>query len=149
MPYSAGYAIYCEDIREEVSNQFSFVGVFRGAIVIAEFPALIPKLAISITWAQHREVDRLPVRYRVIFRGDGDDDITILNEGDLPLHQQAPIEQEEALSITDMHVRLSPFPVPKPGRLGVRLYRGEEEIRLRALTFAAPLTDGEAPPPEG
>jgi hypothetical protein len=34
-------AIICEDVRDEVGNKKSLMGVFSGDIVVAEFPAIV------------------------------------------------------------------------------------------------------------
>ena len=40
------FCLYAEDMRQEVSGQTSFIGVFQGGLRVAAVPAHIPKLAV-------------------------------------------------------------------------------------------------------
>jgi hypothetical protein len=40
------FCLYAEDVRQEVSGQTSFIGVFQGGLRVAAVPTNIPKLAV-------------------------------------------------------------------------------------------------------
>ena len=40
--------IYCDDIRREVGNKMSYMGVYTSKLLVPEFPAILPKLSIII-----------------------------------------------------------------------------------------------------
>jgi len=42
------YSFVCDDVREEVGNKLTFVGVYQKEIILPKFPTLLPKLAIVI-----------------------------------------------------------------------------------------------------
>mgnify|MGYP000373254618 CR=1 FL=1 len=39
---------YCDDIRREVGNKMSYMGVYSSKLLVPEFPAILPKLSIII-----------------------------------------------------------------------------------------------------
>jgi hypothetical protein len=43
------YAILCEDVRFEVGNRFSIIGVFQN-VVTAQLPVLLIKMAVLTNW---------------------------------------------------------------------------------------------------
>lgn len=49
-PDAYGYTVFCDDIRVEVGNKFTFVGVYPGQFVLYAdaLPVAIPKLAMSV-----------------------------------------------------------------------------------------------------
>ncbi len=134
-----GYVTYCEDIRTEVSNQYSMIGVFQGGIGVPSVPGALPKIAACITWIQSGDEDRLPVTFRVFFIPDGQeiDGLAPLIEGTMDIGQPGfrEINDESQFLLSEAHIIIAPLGVPSPGRLGVRLYRGDEMHKLRALNI--------------
>lgn len=125
--------IYCEDIREEVDNQYSLVGCFKSHIRCDSFPAGMAKLGVCITWSQSRDEERIPVRVRVLYRETETDTITDVLGAEFDF-TSAPDNPGELL-VAQAHMRIVGFQAAKPGVFGVRLYRGEQELRLRGLPF--------------
>jgi len=41
--------LFCDDVRNEVGNKQSFIGVYRGSLYVQNFPAILPRLCIVIT----------------------------------------------------------------------------------------------------
>lgn len=42
-------AQFCDDIRHEVNNKFSFIGCYLSELIVDEFPAVLPKLCTVVT----------------------------------------------------------------------------------------------------
>lgn len=40
------HAIWCDDIRQEVGNKPSFMGVYTGGLIVPALPTVLPRLAI-------------------------------------------------------------------------------------------------------
>lgn len=40
------WAVYCDDIRHEIGNKMSFMGIYNAEMYFNEFPSLLPKLSI-------------------------------------------------------------------------------------------------------
>src|SRR5438046_9826552 len=43
------YTLFCDDVRLEVGNKLSYMGVFQN-IVVPQLPVWLPKLAVVIHW---------------------------------------------------------------------------------------------------
>ena len=43
------HALYCDDLREEVGNKVSLIGVYGTELLLAKLPAVVPKFAILVT----------------------------------------------------------------------------------------------------
>ena len=64
------HAIWCDDIRQEVGNKPSFMGVYTGGILVQTLPIVLPRLAVYI-WANtpiERPFQKIRIR---IERNDG------------------------------------------------------------------------------
>jgi len=42
-------AAYCDDVRAEVGNKYSLMGVYQADLLVPAFPALLPRLCIVLT----------------------------------------------------------------------------------------------------
>lgn len=42
------HAIWCDDIRQEVGNKPSFMGVYTGSLVVPSLPTVLPRLAVWV-----------------------------------------------------------------------------------------------------
>lgn len=52
------YAIVCDDIRQEIGNKLTFVGVYQDQIIVPAFPYTFPKLCFFIQYADIKEGDQ-------------------------------------------------------------------------------------------
>lgn len=46
------YAIICDDIRQEIGNKMSFIGVYQEDIVVSILPFTFPKLCFSLNYSK-------------------------------------------------------------------------------------------------
>jgi hypothetical protein len=54
-----GYALFCDDIRREIGNKTSLLGLYSAAAFFeAEFPISIPKFCVVVNWIQHRDDEK-------------------------------------------------------------------------------------------
>jgi len=44
------YAIICDDIRQEISNKLSFIGIYGPHILVTKTPYVFPKLCFAISY---------------------------------------------------------------------------------------------------
>lgn len=63
------FAQFCDDIRREVGNKLSLMGVYGGDLFVAETPAFIPKLAVAITFLAPELESVETLRFRVMLDG--------------------------------------------------------------------------------
>lgn len=52
------YAIVCDDIRQEIGNKLTFVGVYQDQIIVSGFPFTFPKLCFFVQYAYIKEGDQ-------------------------------------------------------------------------------------------
>lgn len=133
-----GHVIFCDDIRKEVGNKPSYIGIYTGAINFpSELPSQLPKFAFAIVYSERPGESTEPVTLSVFLPGDADDAPTI-NEN-IPVEQmrsQPPppdIDFDDPVISALMHLVIAPFKVEKEGVIKVRAYRGDLEIKLGAI----------------
>lgn len=61
--------IYCDDVRQEVGNKLSFLGVYKNTLIVSSFPAKLLKLCMVIEVAAPKS-KIFEVADISIFRGD-------------------------------------------------------------------------------
>jgi hypothetical protein len=82
VPDVYGHTVFCDDIRQEITGKFLFVGVYNTLMVIgAPFPVQLPRLCFSISITQRRELFVPKIGFRIFVPGDADDAPSI--EGDM------------------------------------------------------------------
>ena len=56
--------IFCDDIRHEVGNKVSYMGVYNGQLLVPQFPTLLPKLVVvtSVVTSVDEPFEQLTVR---------------------------------------------------------------------------------------
>jgi hypothetical protein len=132
-----GYAVFCDDIRRELGNKSSLLGIYAGvANFDADFPITIPKFCIAVNWVQHRDDERKPIKLRVLLENDQSAKEQIVIEGDIPVESfdLAPrLSPEDEIIQAMIHIALAPLVVEEPSRLKVRAMYGDEEYRLGSL----------------
>jgi hypothetical protein len=58
------YAIICDDIRHEMGDKFSLIGVYGSDIYVAQLPFLFPKLSAAISCLNMRGGDTFVIELR-------------------------------------------------------------------------------------
>ena len=132
------HVTYCDDIRQEVGNKLSLLGIFRGTLFVPSFPVTLPKLAILVAVATDVDEPFQRLEVRVEY-----EDQVVASTGDLI----ASIEEANAPSSTieelDDSIRrrmefqlafvLSPFHVEKPSKIRIAAETENGVIRGNAL----------------
>ena len=61
--------IFCDDIRHEVGNKVSYMGVYNGQLFVPQFPTFLPKLVVvtSVVTSVDEPFEQLTVR---LFKDD-------------------------------------------------------------------------------
>lgn len=129
--------IYCDDIRNEVGNKQSFIGIYRSELYVADFPVVLPKLCIVINVQTSGDQPFKSLKLRIL---NFDDQIA---EAVLPPEALAGQQAEAVASATppgadgflvcSMAVVLSPLKVDKPMRLRIRVDADGTELKGPAL----------------
>ena len=92
-------AIWSDDIRQEVGNKPSFMGVYTGGLVFTALPAILPRLAVwvSIHTPKSRPIQRLKVR---VVRNDFDEPLATLEVAEMQMPPPSESETPAALSLS-------------------------------------------------
>lgn len=143
-PDAYGYTTFCDDIRMEVGGKLTFVGIYTGQMVVYSptFPAVLPKLSVSINYLQRQDRVVLPIQFRIFFPWD--DTPAVL---DTPAEgAQSSIENAKLLSerigeptFASIGFQFSfvPFVIMQAGVIKVRAVRGDQLVRLGGLEIVA------------
>jgi hypothetical protein len=129
--------IYCDDIRHEVGNKLSFMGVYTGELLVPGFPATLAKLCmyISVSTPKENPFQRLTLK---VLR-----DSEVLTESEIP-NQDLAEGQSRLLATEDpeaeeprfaMNVELvaAQLAFAGPAKIRVRIVTESEELKGRAL----------------
>jgi hypothetical protein len=58
------YAIICDDIRHEMGDKFSLIGIYGSDVYVAQIPFLFPKLCAVIAYRNMQSGDRFSISLR-------------------------------------------------------------------------------------
>jgi hypothetical protein len=85
------HALWCDDIRQELGNKPSFMGVYTGGIVVAELPVVLPRLSIFIWIVTPIDVPFKKLSVQVI----RSDDFVLLDMQNVPTQlDDTPLTQD-------------------------------------------------------
>jgi hypothetical protein len=148
MPYPFGYAIFCDDIRSEIGEKKSYIGVYRNTMFIrGDFPFVVPKFAIEIFYIE--EFSKHPKKVDVNVYLPGED----LNHPSLQRElvfgknfQRVPrtpdVESDwKKILRTSTQFILAPLVLQKPGSIRIRVKRGNKDIRIGRLVIQREASD--------
>lgn len=146
-PKAHGHTIFCDDVREEVGNKQSYMGVYQGIMyVAAPFPATIARLSMAISYRELVGKCSGTVRVNVFLPGDADDAPTIDQEIPFaemrdnfkmpPRDPDFPLDKA-GLSMNFL-VQFSPLTLKKRGFIRVRMKVGNETVRVGSLKVDNP-----------
>ena len=148
-PSPCGYTVFCDDIRQEVSGKHSLIGAYTGVLLInGTFPFTLPKFAMYVVYTERPGSD-VPTRtLKVFFPGEDDNKPRVSAELP-PFPKDAPEAGEtvgpDPRTLITLPIILGPTKFKEKGRIRVRMFRGEEVIKLGALSVDTnPDFDGKA-----
>jgi len=114
--------IYCDDVRQEIGNKQSFIGVYPGDLIVSEaLPVVLPKLCLVLTLILPRSDDVASARIRIMQR------------------DQCLLETDELLPPSDEVVSSNREEVPEEQLLRIALvvvmspFQVDEEMVLRVV----------------
>ena len=135
-PY--GYTIFCDDVRQETGNKISHMGVYRGQLILnTPPPASLPKFLLVIYYFERPGESTEPVYLHVYLPGDAEDEPMFNQELPLDNARLKPPEPEtpdsDPLIAVISQIMIAPLELKSEGRIRVRAYRGDLEVRLGTL----------------
>lgn len=127
--------IYCDDIRNEVGNKLSYMGIYTGELTIPNAPLLLPKLCIAVKVVTDVNDPFESVTVRLVKIKDHEEG-ELISTGLIPLPSLAdmPGRDDDTTRLSlEMHFMLSPFQIDEEAKLRVEATTEREELRGSAL----------------
>ena len=125
--------IFCDDIREEVGNKLSYMGVYAGELTVPIAPVLLTKLCIAVKVITNQADPFESLEVRVV-KVKGDDETELLSTGAVPLPANFPgIENGSTFVAVQMTFMLAPFQIEEEALLRVKAFTEREELRGTGL----------------
>jgi len=131
-----GYVIFCDDIRHELNGKETFVGTYKSVMFInGTLPTTLPKLCMVIVYRE--EPDSLePSTVKVFMPGDDDDTPSAIFELSPQADMIPPPSDEFMMRETHFMFEVPCVIIKEEGRIRVRAYRGDDEIRLGSMAVS-------------
>jgi hypothetical protein len=150
-PEAYGYTIFCDDIRVEVGNKLTLVGIYaQGLVIHGSFPFVMPKLAMHIIYMQ-RHPNVIPISKFLVFLPDatGDDPSFQIEVPAGAVEQAAAnaglgafLPGEDVYMTMTAQLGILNLVISQPGLIKVRAFRGDRLVRLGSFNvLAAPPAD--------
>lgn len=153
LPY--GFAIFCDDVRNEINGKTTFVGTYSQKLFFhGAPPAGLPLLSVC-TWYRFAPTEvPLSLEFRLVYEAVSGEE-TLLQSVIIELPEEKP--EIAPLKVSDEHAQrylelrhiaqLRDVHFTEPGRLKVRVYDGDREVRIGTLhvEFVEPVEAQDAP----
>lgn len=127
--------IYCDDIRNEVGNKISLMGIYTRELTIPNAPLLLPRLCILVKVVTDIDDPLESLVVRVVKTKDGEE-TELLSTGPLPIPSltDLPARDDDTTSmLMQMQFVLSPFQIEEEATLRIRATTEREELLGMAL----------------
>jgi hypothetical protein len=146
-----GNTLFCEDIRQEVMNKLSLIGVLGHEIIfLAPFPQTLPKLGFHMDVRFPVEKPVNDVRLLIYFPGDAEDAPTINQvlpwKSGEPSTEPLPFPDAARSFAFIQHFVLSSVLIKQEGYIRVRIVHDEKRIRIGALKVSQAPPESQAAP---
>ncbi len=131
-----GTTIFCDDIREELGGKSSYMGIYKGEMIVAtEFPLILPTFAFAIQYVEPIDLPVMPVTIRVTLPDPTD---TAVIDIELPIAQlraefMKTVDPDSMYFHNILNFKASPMLIAQEGKINVRATRNGKEIRLGSL----------------
>ncbi|MDE2466837.1 MAG: hypothetical protein KGO02_24445 [Alphaproteobacteria bacterium] len=150
--FPQGSVIFCDDIRQEIGGKSSFMGTYFDQIYVGtDFPAVIPKLCVFITFIESIDAKPRKVTINLFLPGDAEDAPS--GRAIMPFDEILPRSSRKTATGKDakkiigrLAVTFSPLNLKQAGELRVvashengELELGKIEIVYDPKVFASPM----------
>lgn len=140
---SFGYCIFCEDIRQEINNKLTYVGVFFGPElnVLGTLPSNIGKFCIQAIFKQRFADGLESLAFEVHMPGDDDDKPTARQEA--TVDQMAAVmpplstDNDDPFLQVGIGMQFNPLEIRQEGKIQVSVLRAGKRYRLGTIKVRA------------
>lgn len=127
------WTIVCDDIRQEVGNKFSYMGLYGPQIFVPALPATLPKLCAII---HLRTLSNDPFKRLALVVLKDDEELTRIDISEEklaaaldPTRMSIALPGEETYLEAAFQCQFVPFPLEKPCRLRFRAETERETLK--------------------
>jgi len=134
--------IYCDDIREEVGNKVSYMGIYSKDLFVPVAPVVLPKLCIAVKVVTDMTDPFRELEVRIL---KGEDEVELLTTGPIPgPPDDWASEDNSTFMVAQMAFMLAPYQIDGDTILRVRARTEREDLKGRALRILVgqPAVDG-------
>ncbi|HOQ43538.1 MAG TPA: hypothetical protein PK178_15360 [Smithellaceae bacterium] len=118
------FTILCDDIRQEIGNKISLMGIYSKEIVVPSIPFVFPRLCL---WLTAKDIKREIADLKVVVTTPQNEPIT--NDLPAPPHQEVP--QDIQMGIT-----IAPIKVNGEGEAKIEIFQKTESKPLITHYFS-------------
>jgi hypothetical protein len=138
-----GFSIFCDDIRYELQNKLSLIGCYGVELIVHDTPpVMLPKLCVLVQ--ARLPLEKMPPIKLNVYAFDEEVPLhTVeLSAGEEAFDAEAALKNLATTSDSIPHrylaypLVLSPFVVPKPGYVKVRIQYGKQTVRAGSLKIS-------------
>lgn len=122
-------AQFCDDIRQEVGNKFSYIGCYSGEMIVDKLPATLPKLGVLVHIFTSKECPFSRLIVRALMSDE------VVAELEMPITKMAD-EFERKAAATELDriaaqamLLLSPLVVVEPCKIRIEVETEDGVIR--------------------
>jgi hypothetical protein len=135
--------IFCDDVRLEVGNKFSYMGCYTGQLFVHALPLTLPKLCVAMQAVTPADNPFKQIKFHLL---KGDEILTesVMIVSDMPVPPRPLVQSpgDELRLMVGQIFQISPFLVTEPCVLRARaITEDEEELKGGGLAIAL------SPPP--
>lgn len=126
--------IYCDDIREEIGNKVSYMGVYFGELRVNVAPMLLGKLCLGVRLRTPISQPFESLEVRVLKEKKGVEIGEILATGVIEQPADFTVDDDAATQIlAQLHFMLQPFQIDDDFEIRVKAKTESEELVSSAL----------------
>lgn len=117
--------IFCDDIREEVGNKLSFMGVYSADLTVPMVPIVLNKLCIVVRAIADNSDPFQALKVSIFHDGE---DTELITTGQIALPGVNPDSMESPLQVVQLTFMLTPFQIDKETTIRVKATTEREEL---------------------
>jgi hypothetical protein len=124
------YSQFCDDLRFEVGNKISLMGIYTGQMFVEQVPITLPKLCVTVTLVVPKNHASVPLAAKLFYQGDvvGSQQIAsdMLEQIKGQFTTDPREDRPENIAVT-FNFLLTPFNIGSTTPLSAVAYFGDEE----------------------
>jgi hypothetical protein len=131
-----GFVTFCDDVRFELEDKISLIGVYSRRLLLPEFPVQLPKFFIYINYFEAFNIDTPELQVNIYLPGNHTSEPNFSQPiPNMPKLERpnVPVGETSLMAAAVFPIAFSPLVFECAGEIKVRMKRGEEEIALGVL----------------